>query len=560
MKINQKPTRQIERNIKMKTTHTLLIAILTIASLAGCSQNPQKGTGGVSTFYQNLGAEPSTLNPITSTDVYSLIIRGYIVDSLMTRNKDTYKWEPSLATSVTTSKDGKIFTVKIRKGVTFSDGKPLTAQDVKFSFDVYFDDTYNAVHVRTYLEGIKKVEVVDPYTIRFHAKETYFGNYNIVAGLNIIPKHIYEDAKVGRKKNKTVIGSGPYILHKYDQGKRLILKRNPNWWGYKDLKEKAEKRYNFDTLAFRFIKENQVAIETMKKGSLDFLGLTPEDYVKKTSGPLWKTKLVKKKTKNQAPKGYGYIGWNLKNDLFKDRRVRRALNHLVNREMMNKKFRFNMSKLATGPWYRDSIYADPTVKPILFSPKKAQALLKAAGWRDSDKNSILEKKNKKGKKQEFSFTLMFANKDSEKYWTLFKEDLKKNGIQMNLKFIEWNSFIQLLDEKKFEAVVLGWGGGSVDLDPKQIWHSSSANKGGSNFISYKNKKVDKLIEKARLQLNRDDRVKTLRKVYSLIANDAPYAFLFNSKFVLYAKQSRIQQKKDSYNYTLGEDYWWLQRE
>ena len=134
--------------------------------------NPDAPQGG--TYLLSMNAEPTTLNPITAIDAYSGQIHGYILEGLMSRNVDTYEWEPSLATSVTASKDGTQFTIKLRKGVKFSDGKPVTVEDVKFSFDVIFDDTYNSLALRSYYSGLKDAKIIDPETVVFTAKEKYF--------------------------------------------------------------------------------------------------------------------------------------------------------------------------------------------------------------------------------------------------------------------------------------------------------------------------------------------------------------------------------------------------
>ena len=157
-----------------------------------------------------------------------------------------------------------------------------------------------------------------------------------------------------------------------------------------------------------------------------------------------------------------------------------------------------------------------------------------------------------------SFTLLTANQDTMKYWTMYKEDAKKAGVDINVRFVEWNSFIKLVEEGNFDAIAMGWGGGSIDLDPKQIWHSESAVKGGSNFISYKNPAADKLIDEAREELDKKKRIPKLQKVYEMIADDAPYVFLFNDKFLLYGTTSRVKKVKDTYKYSIGESYWWLE--
>lgn len=517
--------------------------------------NPDAQQGG--TFYYNLSVEPKTLNPMTSKDAYASRVHNYALDSLMSRNIDTYAWEPELATKAEISEDGTTFTFTLRQGAKFHDGKEITAEDVKFSFDYIFDDAFQAFHVRPYFENIAQATVVDRYTVQFTAKKKYFGNFNVLAGLDILPKHVYSDAKKAKKLNKKLVGSGPYLLDRYDKGRKIVLKRNPKWWG-NDLPQ-FQGKYNIKRIVMKFAKEENVALAMLTKGELDFEGLTPEAYVKKTEGEGWGTKVLKAKVANKSPQGYGFVGWNLRKALFQSRQVRRALAHLMNRELMNEKFRYGMSLLATGPWYQQSEYADPAVEPIPFDSAKALTLLRSQGWSDSDKDGVLDKQVN-STKIDFRFTLLTANKDTQKYWVLYQSDLAKAGIRMDIRLVEWNTFVTKLDEGQFDAVALGWSGGSVDLDPKQIWHSASAVKGGSNFTAYKNAEVDALIDRARQELDKTKRIALLRQVYRKIADDAPYAFLFNNQFTLYAHTARLHKVRETYNYGVGLNYWWIARD
>jgi peptide/nickel transport system substrate-binding protein/microcin C transport system substrate-binding protein len=128
---------------------------------------------------------------------------------------------------------------------------------------------------------------------------------------------------------------------------------------------------------------------------------------------------------------------------------------------------------------------------------------------------------------------------------------------MEIKTLEWNAFIKLLDEGNFDAVALAWSGAAVDHDPKQIWHSSSATKGGSNFVGYSNPKVDKMIDEAREEMDKKKRIQLMREIYKMIAEDAPYAFLFNEQYALYGHTSRMKMPKPTFNYTVGTSYWWV---
>lgn len=529
----------------------IMSAALTAPALAA-TPNTTAPKGG--NFVINLGGEPPTLHPVTSTDLYATNVQAMVCEGLATRDSETYDWKPRIAEKWEISKDNKVFTFFMRKNAVFHDGKPVTAEDVKFSFDAIFDPAYEAAHLRPYYEGLSKVEIIDSHTVRFTAKDNYFKNFESAAGLTIIPKHIYGDVAKSKKMVRQLVCSGPYSLSKFDRGQLIQLKKFDKWWGHDEAIYKGT--YNFDSITMRFYKDENVQLERAKKGELDYLDLRIEAFMKKTEGAPWGKTVFKNKVENSAPKSYGFVGWNLRRDLFQDKNVRIALAHLLNREEMNKKFRYGLSDLATGAVYNRSEYAPPGVKPLEFNPKKAQELLAKAGWTDADKNGVLEK-SLNGKPTEFKFSLIYANKDVEKYWTMYREDLKKAGIDMELKYLEWNSFLKLVDDGNFDAVTMAWGGGSVDPDPKQIWHSSSAVVGGSNFISYKNPEVDKLIDEARVEPNKAKRVKLLQQVYKKIAEDAPYAFLFNDKFVFYANSARVGKPADTFKYEIGTDYWWL---
>jgi len=536
----------------------VLTLMLSNARLLAAELGHSKAKKG-GTFLYNLGSGPTTLNPFSSMDAYATVVQKEVLESLLERNPETYKWSPRLAESWKVSKDGKKYTFKLRKGIFWHDGAPLTVADVKFSFDAILDvETYKTAHRKPYFEGIKAAKIIDKSTIVFTVKNTYFANFREIANMLIVPMHIYKNpAKKQRKKlNKTLIGTGPYILEKYNKGKNIILKRNKKWWG---LKVSAFKnRYNFDKFLMKFVKDSTISMTMLEKGNLDFIGLGADDYVKKTSGKKWGKEVFKVKIKNKSAKGYAFIGFNLKDPLFKSKKIRKALHLLVNRELMNKKFLYGLTKLATGPLYRQSEYADPTVKPIPFNPALALKILRSEGWKDSDGDGILDKMIQ-GKKKKFEFTILEPSNFFNKYLTVFKEDAKKIGVVVHIKNIEWTTFVKLLEERKFSAVRLGWSGGKIEWDPKQIWHSDSRSKSGSNFIGYSNLKVDKLIDEARLILDHKKRVKLLRQVYKMIADDVPYIFFFNADYNYYAHRKRIRKIKDSLTYAVGRDYWWIEK-
>ena len=523
----------------------MLFMLILIAVTSACDQRPRRNIA----LYLNLGGEPTTLNPITSTDGHSSQIQGYVLEALLSKDIDSYEWKPALAKKWKVSDDKMEFTFYLRKNVKWHDGTPFTAHDVKFSFDVIFDDKYNTAHKRPYYEGIKEVKVIDDHTVVFRAKDKYWKNFDVAAGqLVILPKHYYAQGLKKSIYNKTLIGTGPYKLSLYNRGNRIVMEKNDQWWG----NEVHQDEHNFPKIVFRFVSDPNVSLEMLKKGSFDFIGLRPNVFMKNTNGPEWGKSVHKVKTYNNSPKGYTFIGWNLKDPILKDKSVRQALYHLINRELMIDKFEYNLAQKAFGPVYPNSPYAIKDHAPVNFDPKKSLKLLRSAGWKDLDGDNVLDKIID-GKKHRLSLTILEPYPPYVKYLTVFKEDAKKAGVEINIKQIEWNSFVKLLDERKFQAVRLAWSA-AVDWEPMQIWHSKSI-KGGSNFISYSNPVVDKLIEKAKYIHDRAERIKTLNQAQKMIIDDAPYAFLITKDVTLYGHTERIQKVKDTYNYGIGTSFW-----
>jgi ABC-type transport system substrate-binding protein len=526
-----------------------IIMFSMLLSLVACqAKNKKSGTG----ITYNIGGEPTTLSPLTASDAYTSSVHGYVFESLLDRDIETFEWKPALATEWTISPDKRVFEFKIREGVKWHDGKELTAEDIKYSYDIMFTEDWKAIQVRLYYESVKSVEVLDKYRIRFTVKDDYFMNFDVCAGITVYPKHFYSNPENKKEFGRKVIGTGPYMLSKYDKGQKIIMIQNPDWWG-KNV-ESEKKSFLIKKINLRMVMDENVQLELLKKGDIDYQGFRPEGFVKKTVGEVWDKKITKVKTENKTPKGYSFIAFNLKHPILKDKEVRKALSMLFNRPLMLDKFEYNLSEPATGPIYVQSDYASPNVKPVEFNPNEALKILNQAGWKDSDKDGVLDKMVN-GKKTRLSFTILEPLLDIMKYHTVFKEDASKVGVEVNIKNIEWNSFVKLLDERNFEAVRLAWAGGGVEWDPKQIWHSSSSVGAGSNFINYSNTEVDKLIDESRQLYDRDKRITLLRRVHEIISADYPYIWWFNSKYTLYGHTKRVIKPADTFKYGIGQQYW-----
>lgn len=208
--------------MKLLLFAALFISLFSLQSYA--QKRPQGGD-----FTLAILSEPSTLNPINSSDAYASNIQSYVMEGLLSRDEDTYELKAELAEKWDISKDKKVFTFTLRENLKWSDGKPLTTKDVKFTFDAIKNPKFKALAQLPYFEGIEKCEIIDDRTVKFIAKTDYFQNFDIVATMPVAPEHIYKDPNA--RVNRTLTGSGPYMLDKYERGRRIILKKNPLWWG-----------------------------------------------------------------------------------------------------------------------------------------------------------------------------------------------------------------------------------------------------------------------------------------------------------------------------------------
>lgn len=539
--------------LRLITTAAVVINLASVAQATNANTSAPKG----GSFNYNFDAEPESLHPIMGGDVYNQYFNNYVHDSLCANNFNTWAFDPRLAEKWDIGKDGLSFTFFLRKDAVFQNGEPVTADDVKFSLDTIREPKHQALNMLPYFEKISKVEIIDKHTVKFTASEKYFQNLNSLCTMIILPKSVYGDINKSVKMQKEAIGAGPYTLLKYDKGQSITIKRNDKWYGWNVAALKGF--YNFDQINFRFTKDDNILVERLKKGDIDYAEFKSTDTFLKATGKPFKAKTTKEKfiglaVKNDMPKSYGYIGFNFKDPILADKNVRTAFAHLVNRAEMNKKFAENLNHLATSPVPVGTAQS-PANKPIEFNPAKAKELLNKSGWADADKNGILEKEIN-GKKTELKLTFIYANKDSEKQWTIVKEDCKKAGIDIELKLLEWNTFIKNVDERQMQLWAMGWGGGDVEGDPKQIWHSASASKGGSNYGTYSNPEVDKLIDEGRQELDSKKRTAIFKKAYGLIADDVPYVFLFNRKYEYYGMSNKVKSPGDTFKYDFGFRTWW----
>ncbi|MGE8204657.1 peptide-binding protein [Heyndrickxia sp. NPDC080065] len=507
----------------------------------GTLSEPQKGgslvIGSTST--------PTILNSLYSTDSTSSDMEAFIYNALLKTN-EKFEEDYDLAEDVEESPDGLTYTVKIRKGVKFHDGVELTADDVVFTYNIPLHPDYNGER-GTNFEMLKEIKKLDNYTVEFKLKrkDATF-KPNTLSSFHILPEHILKDVPVkdlGKNKFnfKSPIGTGPYKFVEWKEGEYLKFEAFDDYY---------DGRANLDTLTVKIIPDGNAAIAQLQAGDINFFpGVTSMDLdtVKGFNGL---------KVESGLGLSYSFIGWNQKKEMFKDKNVRHALTMAIDRQEIVDTIMNGDGEVAHVPESPLSWAYSDEVRKFKYDPEEAKTLLKAAGWKDTDKDGYLVKDGKR-----FSFTLKTnkGNKLREDAVVVIQQQLKEIGIEVKPQIVENSALIKQLMPPNwdYDAVVMGWSL-STFPDTYDIFHSSQIER-GFDFVWYKNEKADKLMIDARQILDRDEYKNAYIDIYKEIAEDQPYTFLYYPNVhhampenlhrpVFHAKQDFYQIEK-----------WWLEQ-
>ena len=498
-----------------------------------------------------ISADTPNMNSLINNEATASTFNALCSSSLATRDfKDPEKFKPLMAECWTISPDKLVYVITLKKGILWHDftdpvtgkkwkNKEVTAEDFKFYLDVIRNEKTNCGPLRVYYKDIKNLEIINKYQFKIVWKTRYFRSLDLTLGMSPLPKHLYH-AYPGpfaplrfnddHQRNRVIVGCGPYRFLRWDKNRRVVFVRFEKYFGKKygimpPLKYRV----------YKIIKHPNTRFQALISGKLDQLGLNAEQWVKRTDTGIFK-KGGKIKKMKYLRRGYSYIGYNLHKPLFKDKRVRRALTHLVDRKRILKNIFHGLGKIVTGPFFYASSAYDKSIKPYSFDVAKAKKILAQAGWKDTDGDGILDKD---GKKFTFNFMQISGSTAQQKIIPLIKEDMAKAGIDMKIQVFEWAVYIQRLEQKSFDVCFLGWSTG-YEADPYQVWHSSQADKThSSNHIGFKNAEADRLIVEIRRTFDPKKRAKLCHKFQQLLHEEQPYTFLF-ARYNLIAQNNRYR--------------------
>ena len=480
--------------------------------LQGCS----KKEGGPSVPVKNpnsitvgsIGDAQRLLPPLAS-DGASGDVSGWIFNGLVKYDKNV-NLVGDLAESFEASEDCRTATFHLRKGVRWHDGPELTAADVDFTYRKMIDPKVATPYSGDF-ERVKELTVLDPYTVRVTYKEPFAPGL-ASWGMGILPKHLLDGKDINASElNRKPVGTGPYRFQEWVSGQRIVLKANDDYF---------EGRPHVDQYIYRIIPDTSTMFLELKAGGLDYMGLTPLLFQRQTDTPLFRKNFNKFRYPAFA---YTYMGYNLQDPKFQDRRVRQAIAHAVDKKSIIQGVLLGLGRPATGPFPPESWAYDTTVRDYPYDPEKAKSLLKEAGWSDSNGDGVLDKNG-----VPFRFTLLTnqGNEERAKNAEIIQQNLSKIGIRVDIKILEWQALLhEFIDKRKFDAIILGWSLGR-DPDAYDIFHSSKTKEGEFNFVSYKNPRVDELLLEGRKTCNQEKRTEIYHEIHRLIAEDQPYTFLY----------------------------------
>lgn len=463
-----------------------------------------------------LGAEPATLNPITAKDLYaSWITDGSIFESLLEYDLDRVELKPLLAKSYEISSDGLEINFCLRDDVWFSDGERITTDDILFTYETIKNPWVDAARMANYFKDIEKVVKIDARVIKFVMRKPYFKSLEMIGTMPILPRHIYEftDAEEFNKHRSNQIGSGSYVFEKWDVGREIVLRRNERYWG---------KRPKLDKLVYRIITNEVAALQALQSHDIDFMRPDPEQFANRSGDEEFTDKFYCLKYWTPGD-GYRYIGWNQMSPFFKDRRVRLAMTHIIDRKAIISNLLKGLGHLITGPFYVFGPQNYSSIEPWPYDPERAKELLDEARWVDSDGDGV---RDKDGIAFRFRFMIVSQVPFHERLAKLLKDEAAKVGIEVILDPYEWSVFVERLNTRSFEAVTLAWTG-SVQEDPYQIWHSSQIENRGSNSVGFRNAEADAIIEKARQTMDAKKRNKLYHRFHQILHEQQPYTFLLS---------------------------------
>ncbi|AJY77769.1 ABC transporter substrate-binding protein [Paenibacillus beijingensis] len=504
-------------NTSTGTTNT---STTTEPPAAAANEPVDGGTLTVSTFSDIVNVNPIFVQDTASGDA-GYFLYSNIYDFDRQGNVAVEPW--SLAAELPQiSADGKEYVVKLKNTAKWSDGQPVTAQDVKFTFDTIKNPDAGAPGI-SLVDKVAQIDVVDDYTVKFTMKQVYAPFLNVLVAA-VVPAHILKDVPVkelvsnpyGTDPAKTVT-NGPWKWSEWKQKQYISFDADPNYWG--------EKKPHISKIIYKIYADQNTEVQALMKGDVDLTQAIPVTQVEAVKNKGGINVIL------QPGPQYEYLGFNFKADNFPDKfvpftgqKTRQAIAYAINRQGMVDNVLKGTGKLMNAPFLPGS-WADPadSVVNYDYNVEQAKKLLAEDGW-VAGEDGILAKDGHR-----FSFELQYnsGNSRREQVSAIIQQNLKDVGIEVKPKAIDFSSWVeQNLTPGKYEAILLAWSLNNPDPDGESTFSSKYFPPNGQNQGFYKNEKLDQLWVDGYSTVDQEARKKVYAEVGKEISTDLPYVFLY----------------------------------
>lgn len=518
------------------------------------SQAPIGKFGGA-LVSSTIGEGPKTFNPFNTKDATSATMAEMMFDGLVSSRADTGEVIPKLAKSFEISPDGKTYTIHLRRGITWSDGKPITADDVVFTWKEILLAGLGNTSTRdsVLIDGqLPKVEKIDDYTVKFITIKP-FAPFLRILSASIAPKHIFEPAvKKGSKyfdsfwstttPPKNFVISGPFKLKEYVPAQRIVFERNPNYY---EVNLNNEKLPYLDRIIFLIVGDLNNEILKFEAGEIDVISLRGSNvgrYKKREAksnfkiyniGPDTGTMFVAINLNTRKnPQGKYYVN-PVKQVWFNDKNFRYAIDWALDRQAMVNNVANGVAATLFTAESLNSIYLNKSLKGHPKDKNKAKEYLKASGFYWKGKSLY----DKEGNRVEFDLYTNAGNTEREAIGVMVKQDLDDLGMKVNFKPVEFNSLVnKLVNSYDWDLVIMGLTG--TPLEPhngKNVWYSNGslhlfnqrpADTKVTDILPWE-ARLDKIIDEASLKITFNDRKKLYDEYQQIIYDEKPIIYLYS---------------------------------
>lgn len=543
---------------KLRGRPATLLFAAALALLAGCGDGgkppaqppaaagPHRG----GTIVTGWGAEPSGLNEyITPSTNTTNEVLFQVFQHLLEEQPDFFERPPTLtpklAESYEWSDDHKVLTFHLRKNLVWSDGVPLTSEDVRWTWqaqrspEVAWDSAFMK-------DEITDVEAVDPHTVRFHFRRAYAKQLQDANEGVILPRHVWSKLPFSKWREsadwfkQNLVAAGPFKVHSWTPQQELVLVRNERYF--------QKDRPYLDRVVLRFVPDPSAMMTQLLNGELDFvLQVSPSDAKRILEAPH--LQLVPFLSNLSV-----VVSWNLEDPLFSDPEVRRALTLALDRKAIVDTILMGYGQVGASPIVSEVWAHDRSIQPLPYDPAEARRILAAKGWRDSNGDGVLDRNGKP-----FAFELISNSNNQQRADALvmIQDQLKKVGIQAMPRILEFNTLIAQTNSGDYQASTAGFVM-DTSLDLTGNYHSRAFPPNGSNFMRYTNPEADRLMDLVAAAPDLRAVLPQIHALEQIIVRDQPVTFLWESQRLAVVSKRVHDAKPNQVRGFFNLKDWWIE--